>query len=95
VAKARPRVVSFRLRARSARDGRERTVARSASLERLARRLRRDGELWRAIGLGELALEDNSLGRYTATLAEDLRGRNALGELAWRDFDVLLEHALD
>lgn len=69
------RPTTFRLTAEHRETGEVRTLASSKSLARLVERIAKDAEMWDTLGWECCTLEDNTLGTYTPTLLEDLRGR--------------------
>ena len=84
----------FRITGEDADTGEIRALATSADLNKLAQRLDKDGKFWASRGWECLTLEDDSLGHWTDTLAEDLKGRMRRGEVAWENWKTLRHHAL-
>ena len=85
---------SFRLVAEARSNGEIRTLARSKNLVNLANRLQRDGDFWDEMGWEGILLEDNSLGFYTETSPEHLRGMMKRGELSYSIYQELRHHCI-
>ena len=83
----------YRLTAEHADNGEVRELARSTKLEKLVKRLLKDGEMWDRLGWEGIMLEDSTSGFYSSMSAEHLRGMLKRGEITYDTFKELRHFA--